>query len=64
MTFLFRIFRPLACGARIHQIGSCIAIGLRVTRLVIDLTTGEIKYRTKAVYRIQILFEASKIRRG
>ena len=30
----------------------------------VDLTTGEIKYRTKAVYRIQILFEASKIRRG
>jgi adenylate kinase len=30
----------------------------------VDLKTGEIKYRTKAVYRIQILFEASKIRRG
>ena len=30
----------------------------------VDLTTGEIKYRTKAVYRIQIHFEASKIRRG
>jgi adenylate kinase len=30
----------------------------------IDLVTGEIKTRTKAVYRIQILFEASKIRRG
>src|SRR5262245_2328474 len=30
----------------------------------IDLTTGEIRYRSKAVYRIQILFEASKIRRG
>jgi adenylate kinase len=30
----------------------------------VDLTTGEIKHRTKAVYRIQIHFEASKIRRG
>jgi adenylate kinase len=30
----------------------------------VDLTTGEIKTRTKAVYRIQIHFEASKIRRG
>jgi len=30
----------------------------------IDLVTGEIKVRTKAVYRIQIHFEASKIRRG
>jgi adenylate kinase len=30
----------------------------------VDLSTGEIKSRTKAVYRIQILFEASKIRRG
>lgn len=30
----------------------------------IDLTTGEIKFRTNAVYRIQITFEASKIRRG
>ncbi|HZM94439.1 MAG TPA: nucleoside monophosphate kinase [Vicinamibacterales bacterium] len=30
----------------------------------VDLTTGEIKTRTKAVYRIQIYFEASKIRRG
>ena len=30
----------------------------------IDLVTGEIKVRTKAVYRIQILFEASRIRRG
>jgi adenylate kinase len=30
----------------------------------IDLKTGEIKCRTKAVYRIEILFEASKIRRG
>jgi adenylate kinase len=30
----------------------------------IDLATGEIKTRTKAVYRIQIHFEASKIRRG
>jgi adenylate kinase len=30
----------------------------------VDLTTGEIKFRTNAVYRIQILFEASKIRRG
>jgi adenylate kinase len=30
----------------------------------IDLATGEIKSRTKVVFRIQILFEASKIRRG
>jgi adenylate kinase len=30
----------------------------------VDVVTGEIKYRTKAVYRIQIHFEASKIRRG
>jgi adenylate kinase len=30
----------------------------------VDLTTGEIKFRTNAVYRIQITFEASKIRRG
>jgi hypothetical protein len=30
----------------------------------VDLKTGEISYRTKAVYRIQIFFEASKIRRG
>jgi adenylate kinase len=30
----------------------------------VDLATGEIKNRTKAVYRIQIYFEASKIRRG
>jgi hypothetical protein len=30
----------------------------------IDLETGEIKFRTNAVYRIQITFEASKIRRG
>jgi adenylate kinase len=30
----------------------------------VDLVTGEIKTRTKAVYRIQIHFEASKIRRG
>jgi adenylate kinase len=30
----------------------------------VDLTTGEIKFRTNAVYRIQIHFEASKIRRG
>ena len=30
----------------------------------IDLTTGEIKIRSKAIFRIQILFEASKIRRG
>jgi adenylate kinase len=30
----------------------------------IDLTTGEIKCRTKAVFRIQVHFEASKIRRG
>jgi adenylate kinase len=30
----------------------------------VDLKTGEIKSRTKAVYRIEILFEASKIRRG
>jgi adenylate kinase len=30
----------------------------------IDLTTGEIKCRSKSVFRIQIHFEASKIRRG
>ena len=30
----------------------------------VDLATGEIKFRTNAVYRIQVLFEASKIRRG
>ena len=30
----------------------------------VDLTTGEIKSRTKIVYRIEINFEASKIRRG
>jgi adenylate kinase len=30
----------------------------------IDLTTGEIRCRAKTVYRIQINFEASKIRRG
>jgi adenylate kinase len=30
----------------------------------VDLETGEIKFRTNAVYRIQINFEASKIRRG
>ena len=30
----------------------------------VDLQTGEIKFRTNAVYRIQIHFEASKIRRG
>ena len=30
----------------------------------VDLATGEIKFRTNAVYRIQITFEASKIRRG
>jgi adenylate kinase len=30
----------------------------------VDLTTGEIKSRTKVVYRIEIHFEASKIRRG
>jgi adenylate kinase len=30
----------------------------------VDLETGEIKFRTNAVYRIQITFEASKIRRG
>jgi len=30
----------------------------------IDLKTGEIKSRSKSVYRIQIEFEASKIRRG
>ena len=30
----------------------------------IDLATGEIKCRAKSVYRIQITFEASKIRRG
>jgi adenylate kinase len=30
----------------------------------IDLKTGEIRFRTNAVYRIQITFEASKIRRG
>src|SRR5688500_7473921 len=30
----------------------------------VDLKTGEIKSRTNAVFRIQITFEASKIRRG
>ena len=30
----------------------------------VDLQTGEIKFRTNAVYRIQVTFEASKIRRG
>jgi adenylate kinase len=30
----------------------------------VDLKTGEIKFRMNAVYRIQITFEASKIRRG
>ena len=30
----------------------------------VDLATGEIKSRTKVVFRIQIHFEASKIRRG
>jgi adenylate kinase len=30
----------------------------------VDLKTGEIKFRTNAVYRIQITFEASQIRRG
>jgi adenylate kinase len=30
----------------------------------VDLTTGEIRCRAKTVYRIQIHFEASKIRRG
>jgi adenylate kinase len=30
----------------------------------IDVTTGEIRCRTKVVFRIQIHFEASKIRRG
>jgi adenylate kinase len=30
----------------------------------VDLTTGEIKSKTKVVYRIEINFEASKIRRG
>jgi adenylate kinase len=30
----------------------------------VDLATGEIKNRTKAIYRIQIYFEASRIRRG
>jgi adenylate kinase len=30
----------------------------------VDLNTGEIKFRTNAVYRIQVTFEASKIRRG
>ena len=30
----------------------------------IDLETGEIRCRAKVVYRIQIRFEASKIRRG
>jgi adenylate kinase len=29
-----------------------------------DLTTGEIKVRTKRVYRMTILFNGSKIRRG
>jgi adenylate kinase len=30
----------------------------------VDLTTGEIRCRTKVVYRIEIYFEASRIRRG
>ncbi len=30
----------------------------------IDLKTGDLRYRSKVVYRIQIHFEASKIRRG
>jgi adenylate kinase len=30
----------------------------------VDLKTGEIKFRMNAVYRIQVTFEASKIRRG
>ncbi len=30
----------------------------------VDLKTGEIKFRSNAVYRIQVTFEASKIRRG
>jgi adenylate kinase len=30
----------------------------------VDLTTGQIESRTKVVYRIQVTFEASKIRRG
>jgi adenylate kinase len=30
----------------------------------VDLKTGEIKFRTNAVYRIHVTFEASKIRRG
>jgi hypothetical protein len=30
----------------------------------VDLVTGEIRSRAKAVYRIEIHFEASKIRRG
>ncbi|MND08454.1 hypothetical protein D3C83_310590 [compost metagenome] len=30
----------------------------------VDLRTGEIRSRSKIVYRIQIHFEASKIRRG
>jgi adenylate kinase len=30
----------------------------------VDLKTGEIKFRTNTVYRIQITFEVSKIRRG
>jgi len=30
----------------------------------VDQTTGKIKFRTNTVYRIQILFEASRIRRG
>jgi adenylate kinase len=30
----------------------------------VDLKTGEVKFRTNAVYRIQITFEVSKIRRG
>jgi adenylate kinase len=29
-----------------------------------DLTTGEIKCRVKKVYRIQIRFQGSEIRRG
>jgi adenylate kinase len=30
----------------------------------VDLSTGDITCRTKTVYRIQVYFEASKIRRG
>jgi adenylate kinase len=30
----------------------------------INLTTGEITCRTKVIFRIQVHFEASKIRRG